>query len=87
MRKVRSGWLWYAETIIQNSFVSAYQSHVPVPSFCGKHYLQGVWEAARHPSGEREGRSPLASWMQRVKERGSALGGVASHTLLWSGRV
>jgi hypothetical protein len=28
---------------------------------CGKHQLQGVWGAARHPSGEREGQRPLAS--------------------------
>jgi hypothetical protein len=27
---------------------------------CAKHHLQGVWGAARHPSGEREGQRPLA---------------------------
>src|SRR5215210_7291732 len=41
--------------------VLAYQEHVPVPRSCGKHHLQGVWGAARPPSGEREGQSPLAS--------------------------
>ena len=30
-------------------------------SFCARHQLQGVWGAASPPSGEREGRSPLAS--------------------------
>ena len=40
--------------------ISAYQSHEPVRQSCAKHHLQGVWGAARHPSGEREGRSPLA---------------------------
>ena len=40
--------------------ISAYQSHEPVRQSCAKHHLQGVWGAARPPSGEREGRSPLA---------------------------
>jgi hypothetical protein len=30
-------------------------------SFCARHQLQGVWGAARPPSGEREGLRPLAS--------------------------
>jgi hypothetical protein len=41
--------------------VSAYQSHAPVQLLYGKHHRQGVWGAARHPSGEREGQSPLAA--------------------------
>ena len=40
---------------------SVQRRHVPVLQSCGKHQLQGVWGAARPPSGEREGRSPLAS--------------------------
>ena len=39
---------------------SAQRSHALVRQSCYKHHLQGVWGAARHPSGEREGRSPLA---------------------------
>jgi len=35
-------------------------SHESMLQSCGKHHLRGVWGAARHPSGEREGRSPLA---------------------------
>src|SRR6266498_5744521 len=46
--------------LMHDPFVSAYQSHMPVHQSCGKHHLQGVWGAARPPSGEREGRSRLA---------------------------
>src|SRR5258706_8185001 len=67
MGNVRRERLWYAETITQSSFVSAYQSHKPVHYSCAKHHLQGVWGAARHPSGEREGRSPLASATRNVR--------------------
>jgi hypothetical protein len=34
---------------------SAHRSHASVLQSCGKHHVQGVWGAARHPSGEREG--------------------------------
>jgi hypothetical protein len=46
----------------QSAMISiwVYQSHESVLQLCGKHYLQGVWGAARPPSREREGRSPLA---------------------------
>ena len=27
---VRRGWLWYAEALVQRSFVWAYQNHAPV---------------------------------------------------------
>jgi hypothetical protein len=40
--------------------VSAKQKQKPMDWLCSKPPLQGVWGAARHPSGEREGRSPLA---------------------------
>ena len=43
------------------TIASTHQKHVPMPSSGGKHHLQGVWGAARPPSGEREGRSPLAN--------------------------
>src|SRR6266498_3132977 len=45
---------------LQDSFVSANQRHVLTRSFLRCHQLQGVWGAARPPSGEREGRSRLA---------------------------
>jgi hypothetical protein len=48
---------WMQEHMIQ---VSAYRSHESMHQSCGKHHLQGVWGAARHPSGEREGPRPLA---------------------------
>jgi hypothetical protein len=58
----------------------AYQSHAPMPVICYWHHLQGVWGAARHPSGEREGRSPLASWGKAQRQAaGSARGGARSH--------
>ena len=46
--------------------VSAYESHEPGLYSCGKHHLQGVWGAARPPSGEREGQSPLAFAKQHI---------------------
>jgi hypothetical protein len=49
--------------------VWAQLSHAPVLQSCGKHHLQGVWGAARHPSGEREGRSPLASTKWHARQR------------------
>ena len=37
---------------------------------CSKHHMQGVWGAAGPPSGEREGRSPLAiSYLRSSGER------------------
>jgi hypothetical protein len=46
--------------------VSAKQKHEPMDRSCGKPPLQGVWGAARPPSGEREGRSPLAFAKQHI---------------------
>jgi hypothetical protein len=37
--------------------ISAYRRHASVPASCGQHHMQGVWGAARPPSGERERRS------------------------------
>jgi len=48
---------WMQDHLI---WVLAQWNHESVPQSCAKHHLQGVWGAARHPSGEREGRSPLA---------------------------
>jgi hypothetical protein len=41
LRNVRRGWLWYAETTLQGSFVSAQPSHESVRRSCGKHHVQG----------------------------------------------
>src|SRR5947208_16216802 len=56
----------------------AYCRHASMLSSCGKHQLQGVWGAARPPSGEREGRSPLASIISVLFQ---ALGSAGQGTL------
>src|SRR3954471_17525636 len=43
IEEVRRAWLWCAETIVQGSFVSPYQSHESVHRSCGKPHVQGVW--------------------------------------------
>jgi hypothetical protein len=66
------------------SYVSAHQSHEPVLYACGKHHLQGVWGAARPPSGEREGQSPLASHSQSGVSAAGAPAAGQAYMLYWT---
>jgi hypothetical protein len=70
MPSVRCTCLWAVgsrQAVVQ---ISAQRRHAPVLFSCGKQHVQGVWGAARPPSGEREGQRPLASTLRSDTQHG-----------------